>query len=385
MPIPSNYNRLQEAVTFISRRTFIVQGSLIHSLCRPKWMLETSAKDDPFVTNGDGVKPRNLGATSCSERVVKDVQTFIFPVFLPDASLGCSPNPCLNAECVLGPDGQAFCECSGGQNGEFCNASSIGVNCEPSSDGDRYIYDQYGGYIQSPGYPEPYGIQQRCPYIIGFPGAERIEIRFENVDIDFSGANYLGYQPGGTIDFASEYVRLESLPSETIVVNDSKVSVFFQTTYANPSQKKGFRMHFRIYVDECRSSPCQNGVCFDEVDGFGCECSPGYEGTLCETNTDDCAIDPCQNGGVCVDDVNGFSCQCSLGYAGDQCETNINECGSNPCLNGAECVDGVNEFSCTCTAGFRGVLCKTENDDEEGEEQEEEEDEGSSDEDDDDD
>ncbi|XP_038064999.1 fibropellin-3-like [Patiria miniata] len=302
-----------------------------------------------------------------------------------DASLGCSPNPCLNAECVLGPDGQAFCECSGGQNGAFCNASSIGVNCEPSSDGDRYIYDQYGGYIQSPGYPEPYGIQQRCPYIIGFPGAERIEIRFENVDIDFSGANYLGYQPGGTIDFASEYVRLESLPSETIVVNDSKVSVFFQTTYANPSQKKGFRMHFRIYVDECRSSPCQNGVCFDEVDGFGCECSPGYEGTLCEINTDDCAIDPCQNGGVCVDDVNGFSCQCSLGYAGDQCETNINECGSNPCLNGAECVDGVNEFSCTCTAGFRGVLCKTENDDEEGEEQEEEEDEGSSDEDDDDD
>ncbi|XP_038065319.1 fibropellin-1-like isoform X2 [Patiria miniata] len=315
-----------------------------------------------------------------------------------DASLGCTPNPCISAECVPKPDGQAFCECYDGQNGEFCEESSIRIECEPSSDEDRYIYDQYEGYIQSPGYPEPHGIEQRCPYIIGFPGAEKIEIRFEDVDMDFSKSNYLVYQPGDTMDFQSdEKVVLQGLPKESIVVNDDKVSVFFQTSSFNPDNQKGFRMHFKIHIDECASdpchnaaecvdgvnefsctcapgftgplcetdidecssSPCQNGVCHDEVNGFSCDCSPGYEGTLCETNMNECGSDPCQNGAECVDGDNEFSCSCAAGFAGPMCETGVDECGSDPCQNGAECVDGINEFSCTCAAGFAGPMCET--------------------------
>ena len=37
-------------------------------------------------------------------------------------------------------------------------------------------------------------------------------------------------------------------------------------------------------VNECISSPCQNrATCIDEVDGYRCFCSPGYQGILCET------------------------------------------------------------------------------------------------------
>ena len=36
---------------------------------------------------------------------------------------------------------------------------------------------------------------------------------------------------------------------------------------------------------------------------------------------DDCANDPCQNGGTCSDAVNGHTCACVDGYSGANCET----------------------------------------------------------------
>ncbi len=37
----------------------------------------------------------------------------------------------------------------------------------------------------------------------------------------------------------------------------------------------------------------------------------------------DCHADACQNGGSCVDDVNGFHCDCSPGYAGTDCTEGV--------------------------------------------------------------
>lgn len=55
----------------------------------------------------------------------------------------------------------------------------------------------------------------------------------------------------------------------------------------------------------------------DELNGYKCECAAGYEGPHCETNVDDCAENPCQNGGECYDEVDGYSCQCLEGYEGE--------------------------------------------------------------------
>ena len=39
--------------------------------------------------------------------------------------------------------------------------------------------------------------------------------------------------------------------------------------------------------------------------------------------------------------------------------SDIDECASNPCQNGGTCKDAVNEFSCACLAGTTGRFCET--------------------------
>ena len=41
---------------------------------------------------------------------------------------------------------------------------------------------------------------------------------------------------------------------------------------------------FRQDIDECMSDPCQNnGTCMDHINAFTCDCTPGFEGLVCET------------------------------------------------------------------------------------------------------
>ena len=35
----------------------------------------------------------------------------------------------------------------------------------------------------------------------------------------------------------------------------------------------------------------------------------------------------------------------------------INECASNPCKNGGTCYDGINSYTCTCRSGWEGQNC----------------------------
>ena len=54
----------------------------------------------------------------------------------------------------------------------------------------------------------------------------------------------------------------------------------------------------------------------DGINGYVCNCAPGYEKRHCGVNTDECASDPCQNGATCNDQINGYDCTCAPGYAG---------------------------------------------------------------------
>ena len=181
-------------------------------------------------------------------------------------------------------------------------------------------------------------------------------------------------------------------------------------------------------VNECDSSPCQNGggcyqstsVCPPEVspddcalaglvrdklqscrprtitsaDMFACQCRNGYEGDLCEIDTDECASSPCQNGAYCTDSttsvtvpVDAYSCSCAAGYAngvcwyssmvtvapypelcsvalGGNCDVDVDECSSSPCQHGSTCSESTtnvdiwpHKFSCSCAPGFAGGMC----------------------------
>ena len=59
---------------------------------------------------------------------------------------------------------------------------------------------------------------------------------------------------------------------------------------------------------------------------FTCDCHPGYTGSFCESDIEECASDPCMNQATCVENshnegVNhqvaaGYSCLCAPGYTG---------------------------------------------------------------------
>jgi Notch-like protein len=50
-------------------------------------------------------------------------------------------------------------------------------------------------------------------------------------------------------------------------------------------------------------------------------CISIHDGDTCfyYLDIDDCKHTPCKNNGTCIDQVNGYTCQCLPGYIGDHC------------------------------------------------------------------
>ena len=119
-----------------------------------------------------------------------------------------------------------------------------------------------------------------------------------------------------------------------------------------------------VSLDDCAPNPCLNGgTCADGVASYTCACAPGYSGATCAINIDDCDPNPCLNGGTCADGVDSYTCSCASGYGGADCATNIDDCAPNPCLNGGTCADGVASYTCECAPGYSGATCATNIDD----------------------
>ncbi|KAK5909015.1 hypothetical protein CgunFtcFv8_017023 [Champsocephalus gunnari] len=110
-------------------------------------------------------------------------------------------------------------------------------------------------------------------------------------------------------------------------------------------------------------SPCRNGGLCEDDDGFSlvlrCRCLAGFSGPRCETDLDDCLMDPCANGASCLDGVNRFSCVCPPGFSGRFCTENQDDCARRPCLHEGRCLDRADGFLCLCRRGFSGDTCQT--------------------------
>jgi protein crumbs len=73
----------------------------------------------------------------------------------------------------------------------------------------------------------------------------------------------------------------------------------------------------------------------DEGDSYHCACtSSGFTETRCETLMPHSQSKPCHNDTPCKDTVDSCICHSWPGYTGSLCETDINECSSNPCQFG---------------------------------------------------
>ena len=58
------------------------------------------------------------------------------------------------------------------------------------------------------------------------------------------------------------------------------------------NQKRGHIFISQVNIDECESSPCQNGgSCEDGVNMFTCNCdNTGFTGTTCGIDIDECLV-----------------------------------------------------------------------------------------------
>ena len=135
------------------------------------------------------------------------------------------------------------------------------------------------------------------------------------------------------------------------MINKVQVNIFQKQKY---SRKKIHGKYSFLDIDDCASSPCQNGgKCIDGVASFTCQCDPGWAGDVCDES---------KYNAKKVLDVNFVTKKSSLLDRWVKIYysifADVDECASHPCQNGATCIDEINDYSCDCAAGFTGEDCE---------------------------
>lgn len=101
-----------------------------------------------------------------------------------------------------------------------------------------------------------------------------------------------------------------------------------QDMFTNFTTEQYFSVKMKLNLQDgcvggtgCTDNQCKHGTaCMTGYYGYQCNCTgSGYNGDWCQTNVNDCEVGICYdkyNQGKCVDKVNGFYCQCRPGYTG---------------------------------------------------------------------
>lgn len=120
-----------------------------------------------------------------------------------------------------------------------------------------------------------------------------------------------------------------------------------------------------IDSNECAIQPCQNdGVCIQgqTAGSFECRCVSGYTGQLCQEKIAWCSnneSNPCKNEAKCIRMDSRYKCLCENGFEGLHCDTNTNDCKQHKCKSGSTCIDSISNYTCKCKEGYTGFYCET--------------------------
>lgn len=144
--------------------------------------------------------------------------------------------------------------------------------------------------------------------------------KYKSSDSDYKGCEGNNSEPCGTGRSQNDYaIRYE------IQTTCSKDNVYERKTISRVEDAAA-----------CASNPCNNGgSCVEMIDNYTCLCPDPWTGAQCNNgeifrvqlkatnqvvDIDDCASDPCVNGGTCNDAVNSYTCSFPTDYYGNHCE-----------------------------------------------------------------
>ncbi|XP_061784647.1 protein crumbs homolog 1-like [Nerophis lumbriciformis] len=133
-----------------------------------------------------------------------------------------------------------------------------------------------------------------------------------------------------------------------------------------------------VEVDLCQNSNCSEGAtCLKGFQDYSCLCPQNLTGQYCNVKLPEMPwyiqMNPlpllpvskcvgtrwnfsCFNGGNCSEPDN--KCLCLPGFTGQWCEKDVDECASDPCMNGGFCINYVNHFECVCDMNYSGTHCQ---------------------------
>jgi len=105
-------------------------------------------------------------------------------------------------------------------------------------------------------------------------------------------------------------------------------------------------------IDPCLDVSCSDhGMCVADgaaEAGFYCDCDAGWTGLACDEAVNACLaeVSPCPVNASCTSTGPGtYVCACHAGWEGSDCATNIDDCALDPCENGGTCVDGLGSYT----------------------------------------
>ncbi len=136
-----------------------------------------------------------------------------------------------------------------------------------------------------------------------------------------------GVDPSYRSSYAARFYALQNFKGclERVRIGGILLPFFNQSDLANSSSAEQFYMDGATAVQSpgcfgdpvCDTDECENNAtCQDIWNAYTCQCAPGFNGTYCDNNIDECQWSECENGATCIDGIANYTCDCAPGYTG---------------------------------------------------------------------